>query len=231
MPTGPETLGGHQHDHGPDGQPPSDDLFSESFWDERYGSRPAIWSGNPNPQFVSEAANLDPGHALDAGCGEGADAIWLAARGWRVTAVDISTVALGRGRAHAEEVGDDVAARITWQQVDLRTWEPEAQTYDLVSAQFMQLPPRERASFFNRLAAGVAHGGTLLIVGHSPSDMQTTARRPQWPELFFTADEIASVLDPTLWSIAVNVSRPREAQDPDGGPVTVHDEVVAARRS
>jgi hypothetical protein len=103
--------------------------------------------------------------------------------------------------------------------------------YDLVSAQFMQLPPLQRDSFFNRLATGVARGGTLLIVGHSPTDLQTTAHRPQWPELFFTADEIASILDPGLWSIAVKVSRAREQQDPDGNPVTVHDEVVAARRS
>lgn len=220
----------HEHEREHEGQTDPGDLFSESFWDQRYGSSTAIWSGNPNPQLVSEAASLEPGDALDAGCGEGADAVWLAEHGWRVTAVDISTVALERGAAHARQLGSDVAERITWQQVDLLNWEPRPQTYDLVSAQFIQMPALQRAALVERLAAGVATGGTLLIVGHSTTDMETTAHRPHSPELFFTADEIASLLDPTLWRVAVKEVRQREQRDPDGNPVTVRDEVVAARR-
>ncbi len=227
-------AGEHQHEHrhtaGDESQAPGEDMFGKSFWDERYASKPAIWSGDPNPQLIAEAVSLRTGTALDAGCGEGADAIWLAEQGWRVTAVDISTVALERGAAQSHEIGDDVAKRITWQQVDLRTWKPQPEFYDLVSAQFMQLPPAQRGDFYSRLAAGVASGGTLLVVGHSPTDMQTTVRRPQWPELYFTADEIASILDPALWSIAVREARPRESKDPEGNTVTVRDEVLAARR-
>jgi SAM-dependent methyltransferase len=220
----------HEHDHGVEEQIPVMDLFRESFWDDRYRSKTAMWSGNPNPQLVAEAASLEPGDALDAGCGEGADAIWLAERGWRVTAVDISTVALERGAAHARQVGSDVADRITWHQADLLSWKPRPQTYDLVSAQFMQMPTLQRAAFVERLAAGVATGGTLLVVGHGPTDLLTTAHRPRSPELFFTAGEIVSLLDPKLWRVDLNESRQREAPDPDGIPVTHHDEVVAARR-
>ncbi len=223
-------TGEHRYDAGDEAHGPGEDVFGETFWDERYASKPAIWSGDPNPQLVAETSTLTPGTALDAGCGEGADAIWLAERGWRVTAVDISSVALGRGAAQSQKVGSDVAERVSWRQVDLRTWEPEPQTYDLVSAQFMQLPAPQRDPFFSGLAAGVASGGTLLVVGHSPSDLQTTAHRPPCPERFFTAGDIASILDLRQWTIAVQESRPRETLDPEGNPVTVHDEVLAARR-
>jgi len=221
--------GDHQHDHGHEGQIPATDLFSEAFWDERYRSSTAVWSGKPNPQLIAEAASLQPGDALDAGCGEGADAIWLAERGWRVMAVDISSIPLERGAAQARQVSSDVAGRITWQQVDLLTWVPRPQTYDLVSAQFMQLPAGQRAALFDRLAAGVAKGGTLLIVGHSPTDLHTTAARPPLPELFFTANEIAAALDPSLWRVIVSEARPREGRDPDGHAVTVHDEVFCGQ--
>jgi SAM-dependent methyltransferase len=225
------TQHGHHHDHEPGGDAPTgDDRFSEAVWDQRYAERGALWSGQPNPQLVAEADRLPAGTALDAGCGEGADAIWLAERGWQVTAVDISTVALRRGAAHAAELGAELAGRITWQQQDLLTWGPP-QRYDLVSAQFMQLPSERRAAFFARLGAGVAPGGTLLIVGHSPTDLNTTVPRPPLPELFFTATEVAATFDPSVWTIVVGEARPRQAHDPDGQPVTVHDEVIAARRN
>src|SRR5579859_3036709 len=102
----------HIHAHHEDGS--SDVVMDQAYWEERYRSSNALWSGNPNPQLVSEATDLAPGSALDVGCGEGADAIWLADRGWLVTAVDISTVALERGAARAREAGPAVAKRITW---------------------------------------------------------------------------------------------------------------------
>jgi SAM-dependent methyltransferase len=220
------------HDHGHQGPAPAgDDLFSGEFWDRRYSASQALWTGRPNPQLVAEAAGLPAGKALDAGCGEGADAIWLAEHGWLVTAADISTVALGRGAAHAARLGSDLAERITWQQADLLTWGPPPGSHDLVSAQYMQLPAGKRAALFERLGAGVSEGGTLLIVGHSPADLHTTAARPPLPELFFTAAEVAAALDPSLWTILTSEARPRQARDPAGHPVTVYDEVVAARRN
>jgi len=222
----------HHHDHAHQGHGlAGEDLFSEAFWDQRYGASGALWSGQPNPQLLAETSGLPPGRALDAGCGEGADAIWLAGRGWLVTAVDISTVALDRGAAHARQLGSELAERIIWEQADLLNWGPQPQTYDLVSAQFMQLPADKRTALFDRLGAGVATAGTLLIVGHSPADLKTTAARPPLPELFFTASDVASALDPSLWTILVSEARRRDAHDPDGHPVTVYDEVVAARRN
>ena len=223
---------GHHHDHGPGGPGATgDDRFSAEFWDQRYRESGALWSGQPNPQLVTEAGRLPVGTALDAGSGEGADAIWLAGRGWLVTAVDISAVALDRGAAHAAELGAEIAGRVTWRREDLLTWAPPPQRYDLVSAQFMQLPSERRAAFFARLGAGVAAGGTLLIVGHSPTDLDTTVPRPPLPELFFTATDVAATLDPDMWTVLVSVARPRETRDPEGRPATVHDEVLAARRT
>ncbi|HWE60307.1 MAG TPA: class I SAM-dependent methyltransferase [Chloroflexota bacterium] len=208
----------------------SEDFWSQDFWDERYRSRDALWSGNPNPQLVAEAADLAPGTALDAGCGEGADAIWLAERGWRVTAVDVSTVALERGAARAREVGAEVARRINWLHQDLTAWAPAEASHDLVSAQFfLHLPKEPRASIFRALAAAVAPGGTLLIVGHHPSDLHVIPRPPR-PELFFTAPELADLLDPHRWDIIVSASRGRSATHPDGRTVTIHDAVLRAQR-
>jgi SAM-dependent methyltransferase len=203
---------------------------AEKFWDARYGTSSRIWSGDPNIHLVSEASELAPGTALDAGSGEGADAIWLAERGWRVTAVDVSGVALRRGEERATEAGADVARRIDWLREDLTRWEPPQSSYDLVSAQYMHLPKTPRELLFAHLAASVATGGTLLIVGHHPSDLQTTVPRPPVPELFYTAEEVAKALDPNGWEILVSEARARRVTDPAGQSATVHDTVIRARR-
>jgi len=208
----------------------TDAVRGEEFWDERYRSSSALWSGDPNPQLVTEAAGLAAGTALDVGCGEGADAIWLAERGWQVTAVDLSVVALERAAAQAVKIGAAVARRITWQHADLARWVPPAARFDLVSMQFMHLPPEPRDSLVRRLAASVAPGGSLLIVGHHPSDLETTAPRPPAPELFYTAADLAASLDPDGWEIAVSAARGRPATDPDGQAITVHDTVLRAER-
>ncbi len=205
--------------------------MDEIWWNERYRSSPALWSGNANSHLVTEVADLAPGAALDIGCGEGADAIWLAERGWRVTAVDISTVALERGAARAAEVGAEVASRITWRQADIMAWVPALDSYDLVSAQFMQLPPEQRELLHRRLAAAVAPGGTLLIVGHHVSDLQTTVPRPKRPDRFFTSSDVAASLDPDGWRIVVDEERPRIALAPEGCTTTIHDAVLRAERT
>ena len=205
-------------------------MFEQDAWEQRYRAKPAIWSGRPNPQLVAEASELTPGRALDVGCGEGADAIWLARRGWQVTAVDISTTALQRAAAHASAAGPQIAARIDWTHADLRRQPPAEGAYNLVSSQFMHLPGEARRDLFARLAAAVAPGGTLLIVGHHPSDLHTTAHRMHFPDMMFTGDEVASSLDPTTWQVLAAAARPRAAVDPEGRDSTVHDAVLLARR-
>jgi SAM-dependent methyltransferase len=204
--------------------------FDRAYWEERYGSAHSLWSGNPNPHLVTEAASLTPGGALDAGAGEGADAIWLARRGWRVTAVDISGVALERAAKHAVDAGGEVAGRVEWLRADMIEWRPRPSAYDLVTAHYIHLPADSRRTVYARLAAAVADGGTLLIVGHHPSDMQTSIPRPQQPELFFTADDLAAELGDG-WEIVSNAAAPREATDPEGRQVTIHDTVFRARRA
>ncbi|MFD9124108.1 methyltransferase domain-containing protein [Kitasatospora sp. NPDC059571] len=205
-------------------------MLAQEAWEERYRSRPALWSGRPNPQLVAEATGLTPGHALDVGCGEGADAIWLAERGWRVTAVDLSTVALERAAGHAAAAGPQLAARIEWTHADLRDQPPAAGSYDLVTAQFMHLPGPARRDLFAGLAAAVAPGGTLLIVGHHPSDLRTAAGPRLFPDMLFTAQEVADALDPGTWEVLVAETRERTGADRDGNTVTVRDAVVVAHR-
>jgi SAM-dependent methyltransferase len=205
-------------------------MFDQEWFEERYRSAPALWSGQPNPQLVAEIAELPPGAALDAGSGEGADAIWLAERGWRVTGVDFSTTALTRAAGHAATRGEEMAARIDWRQADLTAWAPPEAAFDLVSAQYMHLPPEPRAVLFARLAAAVAPGGCLLIVGHDFSDVAAGAHRPAMPEMYFTADELATSLPPAEWEVLVAEARPRPAKVHEGEEITVHDAVLRARR-
>jgi len=221
---------GHGHGHGEVQDAAPEDFFSERAWEERYGARENVWSGRPNPQLVAEAADLAPGTAVDVGSGEGADAIWLAERGWRVVGLDFATAALRRAAAHAAERGPEVAARIDWVHHDVTTWQPGEHRFDLVSAQFMHLLPADRVPLFARLAEAVAPGGDLLIVGHDVSDVAAGVSRPPFPEMFFTAEEVAATLDPARWEVLVAGSRPRTAPDPDGNEVTVHDAVLRARR-
>jgi SAM-dependent methyltransferase len=215
------TAPDHDHDH--------DVVFDEAFWNERYRSAARIWSGNPNQQLVAEVTDLSPGRALDAGCGEGADAIWLAQRGWDVVATDIAGVALERAAQHAHDRDPVASARIEWRQADLLVQPPEPDSFDLVSAQFMQLPPEPRTRMFTALAASVRPGGTLLVVGHHPSDLATGVPRPPMPERFYTGDDIAGLLDDS-WTIVVNDARPRPATTPAGVEVTIHDSVLRATR-
>jgi SAM-dependent methyltransferase len=200
------------------------------FWDERYRSNRSVWSGDPNPQLVSETAGLTPGRALDAGSGEGADAMWLAERGWLVTAVDISIVALERSTALALERGAQLASRIDWVHADITVWTPAPAAYDLVSVQFMQLAPDLRDPAFRRLAAAVAPGGTLLVVGHHPSDLETTMRRPRGAGVLYTAEDVAALLVPHAWNVIRCEARARDAVDGEGRTVTVRDAVLRAQR-
>ncbi|GAY09916.1 cyclopropane-fatty-acyl-phospholipid synthase family protein [Pseudonocardia sp. N23] len=205
----------------------ADMVFDEAFWDGRYRSAPTIWSGRPNPTLVAEAADLSPGTALDVGCGEGADVAWLAERGWTATGVDVSQVALDRAAAHARGAG--LAARTTWLHLDA-TVEPPPGRYDLVSAHFVHLRPGMRDDLHRRLAAATAPGGTLLVVAHHPDDLAAGVPRPPIPELFFTADDVAGVLDPAEWTVITSEARTRPWTDGDGRDWTISDTVLRARR-
>ncbi len=207
------------------------DMFTQEFWDARYAGRERVWSGRPNPQLVAQASALAPGTALDVGCGEGADAIWLAERGWTVTGVDVSPVGLSRAAEHAAQAGTAIAARIDWLHADLFAKEAEPfGAFGLVNSQYLHLPPELRERALHRLAESVAPGGRLLVVSHHPADLEIPGLRPNVPELFYTASELAGLLDLAHWEIVVDAAPERTANGPDGRPVTVRDAVLHAHR-
>jgi 2-polyprenyl-3-methyl-5-hydroxy-6-metoxy-1,4-benzoquinol methylase len=219
---------GHDHPHGDTAEFDPDDRnhFTQEFWDERYSSADRLWSGKPNPQLVAQVSDLPPGDALDAGCGEGADAIWLASRGWTVTGVDVSAVALDRAAAHAAAEG----VQVSWQREDLLTWDPGHERFDLVTAEFMHLPHPELQSLHDRLAAAVRPGGTLLIVAHHADDLRVNVGRTVHVALFPSAEQLAAALDPASWEILVAAAISRQAADLDGQTVTLKDTVLRAAR-
>ncbi|MFJ9125360.1 class I SAM-dependent methyltransferase [Streptomyces sp. NPDC102340] len=210
---------------------PQSDTAQE--WDERYRSRDQLFSGNPNGVLVAESADLPPGQALDVGCGEGGDALWLARRGWQVTAVDVSEVALRR----AATAGADVAGRVSWTRADLAVTPPPAGAFGLVTLQYFPLLRSAGLPALRGLVDTVAPGGTLLFVTHALADLaqHTEATAEFDPADYYWADDIAALLDADTegdrtWKIEVNETRPRTAPAPPG---THHhrDTVLRARRT
>ena len=198
-------------------------------WDEKYRSRSRIWSGEPNPQLIAEAAPLPPGTALDLGCGEGADAIWLASRGWKVTAVDVSAVALERAHTHAQERGQ--GGNIKWMRRDLAAWVP-GELFDLVTAQFLHSTVMPWQQALQLAAAAVRTGGTLLIVGHHPEGLPPWGKHHHAPEKFYTAEQLALELgiEAPEWRLDVADTRHRSATGPDGEAAALTDAVLRATR-
>lgn len=198
-----------------------------AFWENRYRESEKIWSGEPNPQLIVEAAGLEPGKALDAGCGEGADAIWLASQGWRVTAVDFAQAALDKGEAEAQRQG--VAEAISWVCEDLAAWQPSRE-YDFVSAQFFHLEPPLRDAVLLNLATAVVPGGSMLVVGHSRQDLTRNSAHEHHVDLLFDPTEMGALFDPAGWDVTVSEIRERVVEDSEGNPVTTTDTVVRAVR-
>lgn len=138
--------------------------MDSDFWQQHWDERGSMASAPPNPYVVRETVDLVPGTALDAGCGAGAEAIWLASRGWRVTGADIAPQALARAAERSTEAGVDVA----WVEADVAVWEPE-QPLDLVVSSYAHASIPQ-LDLYARLATWVAPGGTLLLVGHLHGD-------------------------------------------------------------
>lgn len=200
-----------------------------NYWDERYSAKAQIWSGRPNAALVESVTGLTPGRALDLGCGEGADSIWLAEQGWDVTAVDISAVALERGRREQEsrQLRPWGPSAIDWRQADLTTWEPP-QTYELIAASYLHSPSEalSRYSLIRRYSAWVEPGGFLFTLAHAtfppghelPAHLQDLDHSPQI--------ELRRLrLDPDAWEVVSCTRFPREL--PEG---TVWDNLVLLRR-
>jgi SAM-dependent methyltransferase len=195
-------------------------------WDERYsGSDSGLWSGRPNGVLVVELEGHAPGSALDVGCGEGADAVWLARAGWTVTGLDVSQTALERAAEAAQAAGVEVE----WicSGIEHATLAPGG--YDLVSLHYPALEQTPGDDALNALLGAVAPGGALLVVGHWPLD--EAFARSHGIELadYVQVGDVRAALG-RRWTVEVDEVRPRVDPAPAGAAFT-HDAVLRARRA
>jgi len=205
-------------------KPTFDNAYWEDLWSKTLREHAdKIALRPPNAHLLHEVAAFRPGRALDAGCGHGAETLWLAARGWQVTALDFSAAALVQGRSMADAVGDDMARRIQWIKSDLASWTPEPAHYDLVICLYVHVAGSVEA-FVRRMATGVAPGGTLFLVGHRPVDPATGAATRAANQVQVSVQAAVAALDADVWDVVVAEERPR----PVAG--TGVDAVIRARR-
>jgi len=193
-------------------------------WDRRYAAADLVWSADPNRFVAAELADLPPGRVLDLASGEGRNALWLAGRGWRATAVDFSAVAVDKGRARADEEGLD----IEWVVADVvRGYRPEPGAFDVVLIAYLHLPPEDIAAVLRTAAAAVTPGGILLVVGHDITNLTEGTGGPQDPERLYSPELITAHL--TGWDIE-KAERARRPVATDTGTVDAVDTVVRGRR-
>ncbi len=198
--------------------------MSDPEWDQRYAGVQQVWSGAPNGALVAEVAGLAPGRALDVGCGEGADAVWLSARGWEVTALDVSQVALDRASAAARAT----RAQVRWLLAGLVGAPLAPGCFDLVSAQYPALLRTPGGDAERALLAAVAPGGTLLVVHHADVDVEQAKSHGFDPAAYIAPADVAAQLDGD-WRVEVDERRPRTVSGGAGAHHT-HDLVLRARR-
>lgn len=225
-----ETTGQHVHGRR-SGHTAAEGDTDATYWQARYAEQDRMWSGRPNDLLVREVVDLPAGSALELGCGEGADSIWLARQGWTVTAVDIAAAALRRGSEHAAEAG--VGPRISWEQVDVTAAALPAGPFDLVCAQYFHSPAataRSREAVLRQAATRVARGGHLLVVGHAA--FPTWLPEEERPDVHFptTADVLTALELSDGWTVRTDELVPREAVSPEGEVGTRADNVLLVRR-
>jgi methylase of polypeptide subunit release factors len=215
-----------------------DQDYWERHWQQTSSDAAGAMDGNPaSPYLAQEAGHLAPGTALDAGCGAGAEAIWLAARGWQVTAADIAADALARAARRAGDSG--VSDRVRWVEADLTVWQPDRQ-FDLVTTNYAH-PAMPQLAFYDRIAGWVAPGGSLLIVGHLHTESTEHTHEHGHPgpehddqrppaEASVTLAAITARLDSAQWTIDTAAEHTRTLVGPGGRPLTLPDVVVRATR-
>ncbi|WP_369193231.1 class I SAM-dependent methyltransferase [Streptomyces djakartensis] len=194
-------------------------------WDNRYADRQQLWSGRPNGALVAEVAGLTPGRVLDVGCGEGADALWLARGGWDVTALDVSGVALERAAGHARDAG----LSLRWVHAALTEAGLPPGSFDLVSAQYPALLRTPEAAAERALLAAVAPGGVLLFVHHAGMDSREAHDSGFDPADYVWPSTVAALLDDD-WVVEVDEQRPRVAPPGGAGAHHTDDLVLRVRR-
>ncbi|EXF24711.1 methyltransferase [Nesterenkonia sp. AN1] len=200
----------------------------KDFWESRYADSERIWSGRVNSTMSSLVADLPAGRALDLGCGEGADVLWLAARGWQAMGIDISATAVARGQAQAE-TRDLGAGGATFRSADLPEGMPEG-PFDLISASFLQSPVAlDRQRILQAAADRVAVGGHLTLVSHATAPPWSTHRHGP-DEMPTLKGDLSALVPRDAWQIQVGELRERSARGPHGEDATLKDLVILAKR-
>lgn len=219
------------HDHAPQANAhthaETDPTHSPTaYWEHRYSSRDRVWSGKVNATTAKIVGTLTPGRAIDLGCGEGGDVLWLAEQGWEAEGLDISPTAVGRARAEAERRGLTSA---TFTAVDLDEWQPEAGSVDLVTASFFQSSVAlDRVAILRRAATALRPGGHLVVVSH--------AAPPSWAKdhpatMISVHEEVEQLAQPAEgWVVQLAEELTRAALAPDGSPGEHLDAVVVLAR-
>lgn len=192
-------------------------------WDERYSTTDLVWTAEANRTLVTEVGSLTPGTALDVAAGEGRNAVWLAARGWQVTATDFSAVGLAKARDLAENAG------VSIRTICIDATEPVDGRFDLVVVAYLHLPPDARRAAVRNAAGALAEGGTLLVIGHDSDNLTQGVGGPQDPDVLFRAADIVG----DLAGLGLNVERAERIErtvHTDHGDRTALDALVRARR-
>lgn len=197
--------------------------FAREDWNARYAGSELLWTARPNRAFAAEVEALAPGKALDLACGEGRNAVWLAERGWHVTGVDFSDVALSKAGRLASSRGVEVE----WVLADLLEWEPPPRAFDLVAVLYLQLPAGELGRVLRRAAGAVAPEGTVLVLGHDATNLTDGYGGPRDAAVLFTPDQVAADLAGLVVERAERVLRTVAVE---GGERTAVDALVRARR-
>ena len=204
--------------------------MDSTTWDKKYKDSELLWSADANIWVKDLTQDQPAGTALDIAAGEGRNALWLVARGWEVTAVDFSVVALQRARALADEhLGRD-ADRLTTLEADVETWVPKARSYDLVLVAYLHLPEQLRRSVMRAAAEAVASGGTLLVVGHDLENLGSGHGGPQNPEVLYRPSDIVADIEPAGLIVDRSETAARSVTDGQGQPAEAFDALVVARR-
>ena len=197
--------------------------FAREDWNARYAQKELVWSAEPNRLFAAEVGGLQPGRALDLACGEGRNAVWLAERGWRVTGVDFSDVALGKAAELAASRGVDVE----WVVADVLDHEPEPRAFDLVALLYLQLPREALLRVVRSAARAVAPGGTLVVLGHDTTNLARGHGGPKDASVLYTAEDVV----PALGDLVVERAEAVERSVPlEHGETVAIDAFVRAHR-
>ncbi len=174
-----------------------------TIWDTRYGGDDYVYGTAPNDFVRQQAAAIPPGRVLDLAAGEGRNAVYLAAQGYDVTAVDSSAV----GLAKAQQLAAAQGVPLTTTVADLHDYGLGTEQWQGITAIFCHLPSALRSTVCKRVVAGLAPGGVLLLESYTPQQLRYRTGGPPDADLMPTLAELAGLLAPLTFEIGHEIER------------------------